>query len=246
MQATPPLAAAPAPPPVQHAVLLAWPRSAQLVTAFLLGLATALLAVHSYGYLRYGTRPTEQQRATTLTYQVDLNQAEQPELLQLPGIGESLAERILDYREAHHGFRDIDELRKVRGIGPATMAKLRPWVCVSPMEEIEDYPEATADSDKRLASGSKGNRPAHKGSTSKKIANLDGPININRASLEELKRLPNIGQKRAERIIAGRRKGPFKSVEDLRRIKGFGPAILDELRPHVTFGNERVQVAAGE
>jgi competence protein ComEA len=231
---------------MQPAILTAWPRSAQLVTAFLLGLATALLAVHSYGYLRYGARPTEQQRATTLTYQVDLNQAEEAELLQLPDIGENLASRIIDYRETHHGFRDIEELRNVRGIGTAKMAKLRPWVCVSPLEDIEDYPDTDVEPDKRVASQGNGARTTAKGSTSKKVADLDRPININRAPLEELKRLPNIGQKRAEQIIAERRKGPFKSVDDLRRIKGFGPTILDGLRGHVTFGNDRVQIAAGE
>jgi competence protein ComEA len=246
MPATPPPAATPAAPPVQPAVLTAWPRSAQLVTAFLLGLATALLAIHSYGYLRNGARPTEQQRATTLTYQVDLNQAEEAELLQLPDIGETLAGRIIEYREAHHGFRDVEELRKVRGIGAAKMAKLRPWVCVSPAQDIEDYPNTDSEPDKRIASQGKTVRQVDKGSGSKKLTDGDAPININRASLEELKRLDNIGQKRAEQIIAERRKRPFKSVDDLRRIKGFGKTILDGLRGHVTFGNERVQVAAGE
>src|SRR4051812_9837094 len=60
------------PPP---AALPAWPRAAQGATAFLLGVAVALLAVHSVGYLRHGSRPAKLERGPALSYRVDLSRA---------------------------------------------------------------------------------------------------------------------------------------------------------------------------
>jgi competence protein ComEA len=57
---------------------------------------------------------------------VHLNSASAGELDALDGIGPSLAQRIVDYRDAHGGFRSIDELDQVSGIGPVRLESLRP------------------------------------------------------------------------------------------------------------------------
>ena len=59
---------------------------------------------------------------------VDLNQATLSELERLPRVGPALAKRIVAYREAHGPFRSLEDLRHVRGIGPATIALLTPSV----------------------------------------------------------------------------------------------------------------------
>ncbi len=56
---------------------------------------------------------------------VNVNTAGSSELENLPGIGEVLAQRIVDYRAANGEFGNADELEEVKGIGPATLAKIR-------------------------------------------------------------------------------------------------------------------------
>lgn len=61
---------------------------------------------------------------------LDLNRATTQELTTLPGIGEVLAQRIVDYREAHGPFRSVEELIAVEGIGEGKLEKLRELVTV--------------------------------------------------------------------------------------------------------------------
>jgi competence protein ComEA len=56
---------------------------------------------------------------------VSLATATPEQLDALDGIGPTLAKRIVDYREAHGGFRSVDELREVEGIGEKRLAALR-------------------------------------------------------------------------------------------------------------------------
>jgi competence protein ComEA len=61
---------------------------------------------------------------------VDLNQATVAELDQLPGVGPSTARAIIDHRTRNGPFASVDDLLAVRGIGPAKLAELKPFVRV--------------------------------------------------------------------------------------------------------------------
>ena len=61
---------------------------------------------------------------------MNINTASKKELDALPGIGETLAQRIIDYRSANGPFSTVDELTKVKGIGEKTLEKLKPYATV--------------------------------------------------------------------------------------------------------------------
>jgi len=63
---------------------------------------------------------------------------------------------------------------------------------------------------------------------------LTGVVNVNTASVEELQLLPGIGESRAQALIDLRkRRGGFKSLDELKEVKGIGNASLERMRPHV-------------
>ena len=59
---------------------------------------------------------------------VPINTAPASELQKLPGIGPTLAERIVAFREQSGGFLTVEQLLEVKGIGPAKLARMRPFV----------------------------------------------------------------------------------------------------------------------
>ena len=59
---------------------------------------------------------------------VDINRADAPTLQTLPGIGPTLAKRIISHRQAHGPFGERDQLMEVEGIGAKRFGKLKPWI----------------------------------------------------------------------------------------------------------------------
>ena len=78
----------------------------------------------------WGAVPLEidRQAVRRYDYKIDINSATLIEWTQIEGIGDATAQKILDDRAAHGPFRDIADLQRVKGIGPATVAKIRPYV----------------------------------------------------------------------------------------------------------------------
>lgn len=204
-----------APPAIARGV---WPLPIQIAVAALLMSAFAFLACKCL------VQSLEAGSGTIPAQKVDLNTATHAELLLLPGVGENLAERIAVAR-GQGQFTSVDDLRKVKGIGPATLERLRSWVYVSanpaPADAQPSLP-ITVEPSKRP------------GAKAKKAANLDAPIDINTASAGQLRQIPGIGPKLSQRIVAARTERPFANVAELRRVHGIGPKTLEKMRPYVT------------
>ena len=69
---------------------------------------------------------------------IELNLADEAQLQQLPGIGPTLSAAIVSWREEHGGFRSVEELQNVPGIGEKTLAGLRDYVYVGGESKDED------------------------------------------------------------------------------------------------------------
>jgi competence protein ComEA len=140
---------------------------------------------------------------------VNVNTATSSELQTLPGIGPAKATAILDYRTQNGAFTSVEQLDHVPGIGPATLANIRPLVILSE----GDHPTAA---------------PAPEDApTPTTEAEL---VNINNAPAPTLESLPGIGPAKAIAIVSDRdTNGPFASCNALQRVHGVGPATVQGL-----------------
>jgi competence protein ComEA len=66
---------------------------------------------------------------------INLNTATAEQLETLPGVGPKTAERIIEYRTKSGGFKRIEDLMNVKGIGEKSFLKLKPLVVVPPKPE---------------------------------------------------------------------------------------------------------------
>jgi len=70
-------------------------------------------------------------------FRLDVNEVTWVEWVQMDGIGETLGHRIVEDRETNGPFRSIDDIQRVKGIGPKTLEKMRPWLTISEDESHE-------------------------------------------------------------------------------------------------------------
>ena len=63
---------------------------------------------------------------------LNLNTATAAQLEGLPGIGKATADRIVEYRQKSGGFKKVEDLMNVRGIGEKNFLKLKPLITVTP------------------------------------------------------------------------------------------------------------------
>ena len=106
-------------------------RAEQTILALLL--LAALATMTGYWVFRVWHRRdlVEFDAATPLkaSFQIDINQANWPELMQLPGIGKKTAQSIVETRELGGPFENLEDLAsRVHGVGPRMTTAIRPFV----------------------------------------------------------------------------------------------------------------------
>jgi competence protein ComEA len=192
---------------------------AQWSAAFLLGLVAAILIGRILPIFDRG-RPTDRDRIVVVA--VDLNTANKSDILQLPGVGDKTADRILAARQQSSGIKSTDDLK---GLGRARVEAIRPHLTGETGEQF--VRTSTQESEIARSTPTKASR-------GKKDLPAGMKIDVNGASVEELQKLDGIGPVMAARIVEERKKALFRSPDDLRRVKGIGPKTLEKLRIFVT------------
>ena len=96
-----------------------------MVVLLALGLGGAAQAAQE------SARRTAPTAKATAVAPVNLNTASVTQLETLPGIGKSTAERILEYRQKNGGFKKVEDLMNVRGVGEKSFLKLKSLVTVA-------------------------------------------------------------------------------------------------------------------
>ena len=79
-----------------------------------------------------------------LTFRLDINEAAWPEWTLLPGVGETLAKRIVQNRNEKGPFRSHADLLRVGGVGPRTFERMRPYLLPLPDDSNHTDQEAAA------------------------------------------------------------------------------------------------------
>jgi competence protein ComEA len=135
-------------------------RGDQLTFGLLSFVALILLGVYWVRLSNWGTRTVEIERlpARRSEFRIDANSATWVEWGQIQGIGDGLARRIVADREQNGPFRSVDDLARVKGIGPKTLEHLRPWVRVN-TESPPSEPPKRKRSRSRSKTPAKSNRP---------------------------------------------------------------------------------------
>jgi comEA protein len=79
-----------------------------------------------------GDKKPVNQKELKLDKKININTAFIDELILLPGIGETTAEKIIEYRDKNNGFKKTEEIMNIKGIGDKKFEKLKPFITTGP------------------------------------------------------------------------------------------------------------------
>lgn len=150
----------------------------------------------------------------SVVFPIEINSATAEEWMALPGIGETLAGRIIQYREEVSAFYSVDELMEVNGIGTVLFNKIKDKIYA----DTSRLPPLVSGTDD--------------------IRTQEIPaVNLNAATAEELQLLPNITPQLAANIISyrdGISGGHLDSIYEVMSAEGITSAIFSGIMDYIT------------
>lgn len=156
---------------------------------------------------------------------LNINTATEEELMTLPGVTRAVARSIVEYRDYIGGFKKVEDLALVSGVGATKLEQVKFEICVSSKGSSAQHSPSSARRD-LLAE----QQPHHLATAMP----LTPRVNINTATPAQLLSVRGLTEKMAASIVDYRREhGPFRSVEDLVKTGGINAAFLDRIRPQV-------------
>lgn len=151
---------------------------------------------------------------------LNINAATEEELMTLPGVNRAVARNIVEYRDCIGGFRKVEDLALVSGIGATKLEAIKVEICVSSRTGSSQHSPSSLrkDLDVHPCTG----------------------VNINTATPAQLMSIRGITEKVAKNIAAYRAEhGPFRSIEDLVKVAHINGSLLDKIRFQVFVERSR-------
>lgn len=194
---------------------------------------TVILSAGARLHAQVGTAPRIAAKKDAPKEKIDLNSASIAELETLPGVGKVTAEKIV----ANRPYKGVEDLTK-HGVSQAEVDKLRPMVVARATAQEKAKAELKAEAKKAEM---KAEVKKDEAKAEARKAEPPARVDVNKATLAELETLPGVGPAMARAIVADR---PYKSVEDLEKVKGLGAAKVAALKDSVVFGTPTPAPAA--
>lgn len=151
---------------------------------------------------------------------LNINTATEEELMTLPGVNRAVAQNIVEYRDCIGGFRKVEDLALVSGVGATKLEAIKLEICVSSRTGSSQHSPSSLRRDPDLHPGT--------------------GVNINTATPAQLLSIRGITEKMAKNIVAFRAEhGPFRSIEDLVKVNHINGSLLDRIRFQVFVERSR-------
>ena len=154
---------------------------------------------------------------------MNVNTATWSELLQIPGITETVAWSIVKHRELNGEYSSVDQLSNIKGIGKKSLEKIKSYVALNSAKSLAI--EKAVEANIALLEKPK--------------KNLNLKLDPNTATISELQALPGIGLKLANNIINKRENMVFLNAEDLLKVPGIGKKTFEKVAPFIEIQNEK-------
>ena len=146
------------------------------------------------------------------TLRLDINLADSAQWTQLKGIGPTLSQRIIRYRNSIGGFRNVEQVSKVYGIKPELFSAIEGNLYYN---RFSAPPSPT----KSITRTQKKSYPK---------------LDINTATAEDFENLPGIGKTLSKRIVKYRNTlGGFSSIDQLKRVYYLEPETFSQIKPYI-------------
>ena len=151
---------------------------------------------------------------------VNVNTANEEELMTLPGISRNIAKSIIEYRNHIGGFRCAEDVALVSGVGAEKLTSIRSDIYVSPSAMSRSSRDKIVTTDLMNESST----------------DDDLIVCVNTANIFSLLRVKGIGMALAKNIVAYRDiHGKFHNLLELLKVKGIGPSNLETIRPYLSL-----------
>ncbi|XP_016414352.1 endonuclease/exonuclease/phosphatase family domain-containing protein 1-like [Sinocyclocheilus rhinocerous] len=151
---------------------------------------------------------------------LNINTATEEELMTLPGVNRGVAHNIVEYRECIGGFKKVEDLALVSGVGATKLEAVKLEICVSSKNSSSNHSPSSLRKEHE-----------HLPCTG---------VNINTATPPQLVSVRGITEKLAKSIVEFRSAhGPFRSIEDLVKVPSINSSLLDRIRFQVFVERSR-------